>query len=223
MDTGSNLEPMDFYPLRNDSNSLYKNCKQKGAKIEKSFSQTNETKALKHYKAIFFVQKKELISRKRKKSRKTRRPRHKTKNKKKRIIFRVTRTEKKIPQQKRCSPTKLDVKFNKFKIKKIEHRKEKKYKTKEKQNTIDNDSAKTEENHYEKNNHENLLYEDSNFSELYNQDERIGKETSELINEMSSNKEKYERPINPRIVNLPRLINILPQTRAFTLVLKEIK
>jgi len=223
MENGAGLEQMDLYPSRNDSNSLYKNCKQKKTKLEKAFSQTNETKALKNFKAKFFVEKKELISRKRKKSRKARRPRHKTKNKKKRIIFRVTRTEKNIPRQKRCSPTKFHVKFNKFKIKKIEHRKEKKPKIKEKQSIIDNDSAKTEENHYEKNNHENLLYEDSNYSDLFNQDERIGKETSELINELSSNKEKFERPINPHIVNLPRLVNIQPVTRAFTLVLKEIK
>ena len=237
MENDANLEQMYIYPKQDNSNELFKNCKGKRPKIQKAFSQTNETKTSKKLKKIFIIHKKELttISKKRKKSikiKRIKRPRHKTINRKRHIIFHVSKTENKteknILQEKKSTPPPLGVKFNKFKIKKIEHRKEKKYKTKEKQNIINNDSAETEEN-YEINNNVNLLYEGNDYSDFYSQDERIGKETLELINTLSVNRENFERPFNPNLDNLdnmPRLNrpdNNQPRTLAFTLVIKEIK
>ena len=228
MENDVSLEQMYEYPKQDDSNEFFKNCKAEKAKVQKVLSQTNETKTSKKVNDIFIVHKKELtiISKKRKKSRKIKRPRHKTKNKRRHIIFHVSKTEKNIPQEKKCTPPPLGLKFNKFKIKKIEHRKEKKYKTKEKHNAIDNnDSAETEEN-FEKLNSDNLLYENKNYSDFDNQDERIGKETLELINTLSSNRENYEHPLYPNLDIMPRPNrneNIQPRTRAVTLVIKEIK
>ena len=232
MENDANLEQMYNYPKQDDSNELFKNCKEKRSKIQKAFSQTNETNTSKKLKVIFIVHKKEIttISKKRKKSRKIKRPRQKNKtiNKRRHMIFHVSKTEKNYQQEKKCKKCpqpQTGVKFNKFKIKKIEHRKEKKYKTKEKQNIINNDSAETEEN-YEINNNVNLLYEGNDYSDFYSQDERIGKETLELINTLSVNRENYERPFNPNLDNLDntnRSNNIQPRTRAVTLVIKEIK
>ena len=233
MENDANLEQMYNYPKQDDSNKLFKNCKEKRSKIQKAFSQTNETNTSKKLKVIFIVHKKEIttISKKRKKSRKIKRPRHKNKtiNKRRHMIFHVSKTEKNYQQEKKCKKCpqpQTGVKFNKFKIKKIEHRKEKKYKTKEKQNTLNNNnSAKTEEN-YEKLNSDNLLYENNNYFDFCNQDETIGKETQELINTLSANRENFERPLNPNLENMSRpnrSNNIQPRTRAVTLVIKEIK
>lgn len=228
MENDANLEQMYVYPKQDDSNELFKNCKAKKPKIKKAFSQTNETKISKKLNDIFIIHKKELIiiSKKRKKSRKIKRPTNKIKNKRRHIIFHFSKTEKNIPQEKKCTPPPLGVKLNKFKIKKFKHRKGKKFKTKEKQNTINNNnSAETEEN-FEKLNNDNLLNENNNFYDFYTQDERIGKETLELINALSSNRENYEQPLNPNLDIMPRFNrndNNHPRTRAFTLVIKEIK
>ena len=230
MENDANLEQMYNYPKQDDSNELFKNCKAKRSKIQKAFSQTNETNTSKKLKVIFIVHKKEIttISRKRKKSRKIKRPRHKNKtiNKRRHMIFHVSKTEKNYQQEKKSTPPQISMKFNKFKIKKIEHRKEKKYKTKEKQNTLNNNnSAETEEN-YEKLNSDNLLYENNNYFDFCNQDETIGKETKELINTLSANRENFERPFNPNLENMAspnRNNSIQPRTRAVTLVIKEIK
>ena len=230
MENDANLEQMYNYPKQDDSNELFKNCKEKRSKIQKAFSQTNETNTSKKLKVIFIVHKKEIttISKKRKKSRKIKRPRHKNKtiNKRRHMIFHVSKTEKNYQQEKKSTPPQISMKFNKFKIKKIEHRKEKKYKTKEKQNTLNNNnSAETEEN-YEKLNSDNLLYEKNNYFDFCNQDETIGKETQELINTLSANRENFERPFNPNLENMAspnRSNNIQPRTRAVTLVIKEIK
>ena len=226
MENDANLEQMYNYPKQDDSNELFKNCKEKRSKIQKAFSQTNETNTSKKLKVIFIVHKKEIttISKKRKKSRKIKRPRQKNKtiNKRRHMIFHVSKTEKNYQQEKKSTPPQISMKFNKFKIKKIEHRKEKKYKTKEKQN---NNSAETEEN-YEKLNSDNLLYENNNYFDFCNQDETIGKETQELINTLSANRENFERPFNPNLENMAspnRNNSIQPRTRAVTLVIKEIK
>ena len=228
MENDANFEQMYEYPKQDDSNELFKNCKSKKPKIQKAFSQTNETKTSKKINDIFIVHKKEvsIISKKRKKSRKIKRPRYKSINKRRHIIIRISKTEKNIPQEKKFIPPTLGIKFNKFKIKKFKHRKEKKFKSKEKQNIINNNNSAETEKNYENLSADNLLYENNNSYDFYNQDERIGKETLELINAISSNRENYESHLNPDLNIIPRPninVNIQPRTRAITLVIKEIK
>ena len=43
MENDANLEQMYNYPKQDDSNELFKNCKEKMSKSKKAFSRTNET------------------------------------------------------------------------------------------------------------------------------------------------------------------------------------
>ena len=147
-----------IYTLIEKTQTLYikiaKELKKK--KRLKKNSETNSSK-----KPIFITQKKVLtiISKKRRKVRKLRRPRSKSQNKKRHIVFRINRFEKNSQTKKAFPILNSAKKNNLFKIKKIEHRKEKKFKSKAKEknkNSTINDSAGTEENH-ENFQHENLL------------------------------------------------------------------
>ena len=62
MENDANLEQMYNYPKQDDSNELFKNCKEKRSKIQKAFSQTNETNTSKKLKVIFIVHKKEITT-----------------------------------------------------------------------------------------------------------------------------------------------------------------
>ena len=225
MENISNSDQLELYPDRNGSNGLYKHCRgNKKEESKKSFSQNAETNSFE--KPIFITQKKILtiVSRKRRKVRKIRRPRFKSQNTRRHIIFRVIRFEKKTQTENPCPILKSAKKNNFFKIRKIEHRKEKKFKSqvkKKNQNSLNNDSADTEENTHNFNN-ENLLYENNNFFDLC-EEERIGKETSELLQEMSCNKDNYERPHRIGHNNLGNQGNIHPHssTNAFTILLRK--
>ena len=227
MENIANSEQFDLYLDRKDSNAVYKNCKgiKKEEKAKKSCSQNSETNSSK--KPIFITQKKVLtiISKKRRKVRKLRRPRSKSQNKKRHIVFRINRFEKNSQTKKAFPILNSAKKNNLFKIKKIEHRKEKKFKSKAKKkikNSTINDSAGTEENH-ENFQNENLLYENNNnCSDLFEVD-RIGKETSDFLQEMSFNRDNYERPvrIGPNILGNPGDIHPYSNTKAFTILLRK--
>ena len=68
MENDANLEQMYNYPKQDDSNELFKNCKAKRSKIQKAFSQTNETNTSKKLKVIFIVKKKLLRFQKKEKN-----------------------------------------------------------------------------------------------------------------------------------------------------------
>ena len=58
MENDANLEQMYNYPKQDDSNELFKNCKEKRSKIQKAFSQTNKKNTSKKLKFILIIKKK---------------------------------------------------------------------------------------------------------------------------------------------------------------------
>ena len=200
-----------------ESKKIYDNCKEKVSNgSQKAFSQTEETKVI---NKKLSSKKVEFIITSEEKAKKKRSP------KKPKILFKVIKIEEKTQvnfiksenKRKRSkTPNKPKSRLVLFKVeKKKEIKKEKRKKLKDK-NDISNTSLTTEAPPSEPSDNTNLLNIGSEIFDLL-QDDILREEVLDILAGISSNHQRDET--RPEIPGL----NLEPETKPFTIILKKIK